>query len=49
MVSVKAENEELVRVLEKLLSDLGLTYSFDGNVVVIKEKKRDIGERKNRK
>ena len=39
MVSVKAENEELVRVLEKLLSDLGLTYSFDGNVVVIKERK----------
>ena len=38
MVSVKAENEELVRVLEKLLSDLGLTNSFDGNVVVIKEK-----------
>jgi TonB-linked SusC/RagA family outer membrane protein len=47
-VSVKAQNEELVQVLEKLLSDLGLTYSFDGNVVVIKEKSVTSEEEKSK-
>lgn len=40
-VSVKAQNEALVRVLDALLPRLGLVYSFDGNVIVIKEK---VGE-----
>lgn len=37
-VSVKAEKRELKLVLNELLSGLGLDYSFDGNVVVIREK-----------
>ena len=37
-VSVKAEKRELKFVLNELLAGLGLDYSFDGNVVVIREK-----------
>lgn len=42
-VSVKADDRELKFVLDELLPGLELTYSFDGNVVVIREK----GEVKN--
>jgi len=45
-VSVKAQNEELSRVLEKLLPGLGLVYSFDGNVIVIKEKTEEPEKKK---
>ncbi len=41
VVSVKAENRELVKVLEELLPGLGLTFTFDRNVVVIREKISD--------
>ena len=45
-VDVKAENKELVRVLEELLPNLGLEYSFDGNVVVIRERAQEPEEKK---
>ena len=41
MVSVKAENRELGKVLEELLPGLGLAFTFDRNVVVIREKVDD--------
>lgn len=40
-VSVRAEDKELRLVLDELLQGVGLTYSFDGNVVVIKERMED--------
>ncbi|MEI3422187.1 MAG: hypothetical protein V8R91_14695 [Butyricimonas faecihominis] len=30
-----------MRVLDRVLPELGLTYSFDGNVVVIREQVKD--------
>lgn len=45
-VSVKAENRELARVLDDLLPTLGLEYSYDGNVVVIKEKATEPEKKK---
>mgnify|MGYP000491529455 FL=1 len=41
MVNVKAENLELGKVLEELLPKLGLTFTFDQNVIVIREKVSD--------
>ena len=41
MVSVKAEKRELGKVLEELLPGLGLAFTFDRNVVVIREKVDD--------
>lgn len=41
MVSVSANKQKLVDVLDELLPDLGLSFSFDGNVVVIREKVND--------
>lgn len=37
VVSVEANNKKLALVLDDLLLKLGLEYSFDGNVVVIRE------------
>lgn len=37
-INIKAENKELVSVLEELLTGLGLEYTFDDKVVVIREK-----------
>ena len=41
MVSVSANKQKLVDVLDELLPGLGLSFSFDGNVVVIREKVND--------
>lgn len=40
-INIQAENEELAKVLDRVLPELGLTYSFDGNVVVIREQVKD--------
>ncbi|MCB6974845.1 MULTISPECIES: SusC/RagA family TonB-linked outer membrane protein [Butyricimonas] len=45
-VSVRAENKELKAVLEDLLPRLGLSYSFDDNLVIIKIASRQEPEKK---
>lgn len=45
-VSVRAEDKALRLVLDELLPGVGLAYSFDGNVVVIKERIEDNNHKK---
>ena len=46
VVSVEANNKKLALVLDDLLLKLGLEYSFDGNVVVIREARQEVSSKK---
>ena len=44
-VSIQVVDKELSQVLDELLTKLGLGFTFDDNLVIIKERNFDVGER----